>query len=350
MKKVLYIGWIGFGNLGDELLYHLFQDLSKKYLNEKQFKIIPSLPGVDIKKVEDYDIVVLGGGSLLLPGYIAVLKSALDLEKDVFIWGSGLDWIGEDQLKLMLEGKTPSFQQNFKDSDVELMVKTMSRIPMVGIRGPLTQKVMEMIGADPSNIEIIGDPGLLLKPPSVTLKKERIVAINWGTTYNRLYGQNEQAVEDALVQIARKLIQSGYKIWLYVVWGSDRGASKRLFERINDPDHVTYDPTVYTEDQLMTKLSRCTFSINFKLHANMMSLTAKVPCIALGYRFKVFDLFQSLGLEEYVVSTGSELLLLDLYERVHLIEKNSIKIVQQYQKCRQLYSQPLIKPFKTHFK
>jgi len=29
MKKVLYVGWIGFGNLGDELLWHVFKELSE---------------------------------------------------------------------------------------------------------------------------------------------------------------------------------------------------------------------------------------------------------------------------------------------------------------------------------
>ncbi|MFC5364930.1 polysaccharide pyruvyl transferase family protein [Peribacillus frigoritolerans] len=112
-------------------------------------------------------------------------------------------------------------------------------------------------------------------------------------------------MENALLQVSKKLIKSGYKILLYV-WGSDREASKRLYDKLNDPLNVTYDPSLYSEEELIEKLSVCSLSINFKLHANILSLAGNVPCIALGYRFKVFDLFQSLGLENLVVSTDSD--------------------------------------------
>ena len=81
MKKVLYIGWLGFNNLGDELMWEMFRELSEKYLDPTKYQVIPSLPGVNLKDLSPYDVVVLGGGSLIIPGYIDLLHQAVKERK-----------------------------------------------------------------------------------------------------------------------------------------------------------------------------------------------------------------------------------------------------------------------------
>lgn len=76
MRKILYVGWIGFNNLGDELMWRVFEQLSRKHLDVQQFQVIPSLPGVDLVDLSPYDTIVLGGGSLLVPGYVDVAHRA----------------------------------------------------------------------------------------------------------------------------------------------------------------------------------------------------------------------------------------------------------------------------------
>ncbi|PGY48502.1 polysaccharide pyruvyl transferase family protein [Priestia megaterium] len=345
MKKVLYIGWIGFGNLGDELLWHVFKELSEQYYSEDEIEITPSFPGVDFKNVDPYDTVVLGGGSLLLPGYLQVLQKAADLGKDILIWGSGMDWVEKEQLDKMLAGENISLRKLFTEKDGELMKDVFNRVSFAGIRGPLAKKALEAIGVDSEKIRIIGDPGLLLSANSVGDKKEKIIGVNWGTTYNRLYGGNELAVEDALASACKKLIQQGYKIAIYLVWGSDKASCQRLFDKINDPEHVVFDEKLYKEQELMTILSHYTMTINFKLHANILSLAAGVPCVALGYRFKVFDLAYSLGLEKCVVSPDSLTLEKDVLNRVAYIETNYEDILSQYKGSENLYKPYLIEPF-----
>ncbi|MFT4142498.1 MAG: polysaccharide pyruvyl transferase family protein [Bacillus sp. (in: firmicutes)] len=129
--------------------------------------------------------------------------------------------------------------------------------------------------------KVIGEPGILLNPPVTIRKKEKIVAINWGTTFNRLYGQDEAGIENELLQVSKKLIKLGYKILLYVVWGNGREASKRLYNKLDAPLNETYDSTLYSEKELIEKLASCRFSINFKLHANILSLAGNVPCMPL---------------------------------------------------------------------
>lgn len=350
MKKLLYIGWIGFNNLGDELLWNIFKDTCGKYLEKDQIEITPSVPGIDLKNLEKYDTVVLGGGSLLLPGYLQILQDALHKGKSVIIWGTGIDWIEKRNLDLLLNDKLDSLEQNFQQKDIDVLDEVIERALFVGVRGPLTKKAIEiMLGSEKAQkVEIIGDPGLLLHEPNLnsSYKKDKVIGINWGTTFNRLYGGNEKLVEDQLVETAKALIKSGYKILIYTVWADDNPSCERLFERIDDPENVTLDKNRYTEKELIEKLSRCKGTINFKLHANFLSFTANVPAIALGYRFKVFDAAASLGLQHLVVSTDSQQLTQELLERVEIIEKSETMIIEQYQSIKKKY-EPLLESLFT---
>ncbi len=345
MKRILYIGWIGFNNLGDELLWNIFRDTCAKYSELQHIELTPSFPGIDLKNLEKYDTVVLGGGSLLLPGYLQILQNAIHLGKTSIVWGSGLDWIAEDDLCLLVKGELTSLEKNFKPKDIEVLDEVIDKASFIGVRGPLTKKAIEiMLGSEKANkVQIIGDPGFLLKEPNHKnlCNKEKVVGINWGTTLNRLYGGNESYVEDQLVVTAKELIKLGYQIMIYVVWTNDKAHCQRLYEKINDPENVILDQTLYNEHQLMEKLSNCTVTINFKLHANFLSLTAGVPAIALGYRFKVFDYAALLGFQHLVVSTSSKPLAQYLLERVKMAEINGPSILERYHSNKNVY-EPLL--------
>ncbi|MDN4493189.1 polysaccharide pyruvyl transferase family protein [Ureibacillus aquaedulcis] len=350
MKKLLYIGWVGFNNLGDELLWNIFKETCGKYLNQDQIEMTPSVPGVDLKNLEKYDTVVLGGGSLLLPGYLQILQNALHKGKSVIIWGTGLDWIGKENLDLLLNDKLNSLEQNFKQKDIDVLDEVIEGALFVGVRGPLTKKAIEiMLGKEKADkVQIIGDPGLLLQKPdsNSSTQKDKVIGMNWGTTFNRLYGGNELLVEEQLVETAKALINSGYKIMIYIVWADDIPSCERLYDKINDPENVVLDKNLYTENELIEKLSRCTGTINFKLHANFLSFTADVPAIALGYRFKVFDFAASAGLQHLVVSTDSQQLAKELLERVEIIENSETAIIDQFHSIKKKF-EPLLESIFT---
>src|SRR5690625_744752 len=104
-KKILYIGWIGYRNLGDDLLWNIFESLGKKYFLSNQITVTPSFPSVNLQELETYDTVVLGGGSLIAPAYIKLLHKAIKMKKKVVIWGSGVDRIPETTLQAMRQGE-----------------------------------------------------------------------------------------------------------------------------------------------------------------------------------------------------------------------------------------------------
>ncbi|GMA66228.1 polysaccharide pyruvyl transferase family protein (plasmid) [Alicyclobacillus fastidiosus] len=347
MKKILYLGWIGFNNLGDELMVTMFQQLSLKYLNPNQYVIIPSVPGVDIQNLSSYDTVVMGGGSLLIPGYLDILYKAVEHQKQVIIWGSG-----HDRLDRFHIDATGSIQSDLSQENLDnrKSVATVIKNSLYcGVRGPLTFQYLQQVGAPMQNVNVSGDPGLLLTPDSSSFvqqtNKERWIGINWGTAYNRIYGQKELEVEDHLARTAKKLIKDGYKLHLFVVWGPDRAPCKRLYEKIGEPDKTVLDLELHDPAKLLNLIRHFMVTINFKLHANVVSAVANTPFVCLGYRFKSFDFGHSLGLGKYVVPTDSDTLTEDILKLVSDAQESHHEIIEKIRFCTQSVRRDLERPF-----
>lgn len=93
LKKVFYLGMIGFNDLGDDLLWNLFKKNSNEIFGKKQVSVTTSLPGVNITKFQKYDTLVLGGESIITPQYTRLLYKAINGGKNIGIWRSGIDRI-----------------------------------------------------------------------------------------------------------------------------------------------------------------------------------------------------------------------------------------------------------------
>lgn len=354
MKKILYLGWIGFRNLGDELMWDKFKELADQMLPSGEFSIIPSGRGVDIKNPDPYDMIVLGGGSLILPGYIQILHNALQRKKEVMIWGSGLDWLEKKRMKMLLQGKVPSYERLFADDYARRLAEVVEHAKFVGVRGPLTRSALNNVDIDMKKVEMSGDPGFLLNPSSspartygskMWKKDEKIIGLNWGTSYNKIYGKSELEVEEQLAKAAKEFIKQGYKIYMYWVWEPDRKHIFRLYEKIGDTQNVRTAPKLYNQYHLMNILKQCTFTINFKLHANVLSAVCNVPFIALGYRFKTFDFAASIDLQNYVISTDEQNLEQELLRRADEINTHLELIISKIMHYRESYEDKLKSPF-----
>lgn len=337
MKKVLYLGWIGFKNLGDELLWELFKHHFEQAYDAAEAELVPSVPGVQLKDMSEYDTVVLGGGSLLLPGYIDLAYQAYTAGKKVCVWGTGFDCM-HSPYTISSGWLEPAAASKLK----ELMEESV----YFGIRGPLTQKVLQASGVPVAPELISGDPAVLLsqpKHPAGSLPGK--IAINWGTTYNKLFGRNEPRVEDEVVSAAKGWIEQGWSIYLYPVWGPDRAPIQRLAEKIGDASKVEVEQELLGTEPLIERLTSCHFSVNFKLHANLLSYAADVPFIALGYRFKCFDFGESAGLGHYVISTGESDLAERLQKKADFLLEYRDDYIQKIRNHREQFSPRLTIPF-----
>ncbi|WP_332694838.1 polysaccharide pyruvyl transferase family protein [Halalkalibacter lacteus] len=337
-KKILYLGWLGFNNLGDELMWEIFREICKKEVDLTKVEIIPSNKRVDKNVFNGFDAVILGGGSLLVPNYIDLLYHAMKQHKKIIIWGSGVDWIEKPKL-IKIQNNKRVANHFFSPSVEEKLREIIKYASYVGVRGPLTYKVLSQMGVDMQKVEQSGDPGLLLKnnqnrsAPLINgwNSNENIIGVNWGTALNRIYGRNEQAVEKQLIKAINQLINQGYKIYIYNVWEEDVAVNKRLYQKLQHSNNVKWSPNLYHQDELLKLIKRFVFTINLKLHANVISACAGIPFIALGYRFKVFDFAKSIGLSKMVISTDSNMIDKEILKLAREIQRNKPQMIKRFE-------------------
>ena len=363
LKKVLYIGWIGYKNLGDELMFDLFKErflqLGEKYKLDTVNNEYRYLKNIN---VQPYDLVVLGGGSLLsggqqmvLPYIIDFLHQALLLNKKILIWGSGIDWAPKEFIERLEKNREIPLPVS---NDFKNKVKTVFEESVwAGVRGPLTYEILRRFGVS-EKLHISGDPGFLMNlqdirddekiVPDVRLTNhEKIVGVNWGTSYNNIYGKNEIAVENQLADALNQLTKQGYLVYLFTVWGADVESIQRLYHKLHDKESVIFDQKLYNHNELMSIMQHLTFTINFKLHASYISLAAQVPFVALGYRFKVFDFVKSVELDDYIISTDDQKLTEQLLHLEAEIGKHRETIVNKMKGYQSLYTDRVNLPFEN---
>ncbi|MBS2967892.1 polysaccharide pyruvyl transferase family protein [Metabacillus sp. KIGAM252] len=353
MKRILYIGWLGYKNLGDELMFDLFKEQFSSLGEGYKLDAVNNEPVyLDRYPLDSYDLIVLGGGSILSgpqhfiqPSLINTLHKAVRSDKKVMIWGSGIDWVPKPLHAALQEKREWKFtgHEDLYRKTKEVFEKAI----WAGVRGPLTEGLLKNLGVSPEKIHVSGDPGFLLKKAEEDFTKpvQKIIGVNWGTTYNMLYGNDENKVEDQLAAALKGFIKKGYKVYLYTVWSVDLPAAERLYEKINEREDVVLDKHLYHQDELISLLEDFSFTINFKLHPNFLSLAAHVPFAALGYRFKVFDFVKSIDLEELVISTDSNDITAELAKAELYISQNRDRIVEKMKFWQAYYRYQMTKPF-----
>lgn len=357
MKHVLYIGWIGYNNLGDELMFECFKkeffklgDTYKLDLvnNEKRY--------LDNAALQNYDLIVLGGGSILSgaahpiqPYIIETLYQALQMNKKVMIWGSGIDWVPKEYLSN--RQNTALITSNLTDTFYKKLNMVFHKSVWSGVRGPLTKQLLQDAGVI-NEVKVSGDPAFLLSnsldadPFSDTFSSnDKVIGVNWGTSFHNIYGRDEITLANQFATALNQLISHGYKIYFYLMWGADLEPTRQLASKLNDASSYQVDENVYTAADSIALIKHFTFTINFKLHANYLSLAAEIPFIALGYRFKIFDFVRSVGLEQMAIATDElelERRIMDLKEKINSEYK---ELVNTMAKKQQFYRIQLLEPF-----
>ncbi len=347
MNKILYLGWVGRKNLGDDLMLNVFKSIMSRENDNKEIQIIPSFPEINLNNIDNYDIIVLGGGSLILEdGFINTLYKATKKNKKIFIWGSGVDNRTSNLSVEKSISKHKCIHNNvIKKEFINKLIEVLLNSNFIGVRGPLTFKFLKDIGINKDRIDIIGDPGFMLeyKAKDNLSRNNKIIGLNWGNSNNVIYGQNEIEVENQLVKAIHILINMGYKIYIYTVWDKDIKHNERIYKKIDDKTNVVLSTELYTENELMERIANFDLTINFKLHSNLISLACDVPFIPLGYRLKVYDFAQSIKLGNIVVDTASKEIKENIINNVEYIVKNRDFLISNYNIYKHLYRKKLIK-------
>lgn len=352
--KLLYIGYLGFNNIGDEVCYESFVQSVNRWSNVVE-KVIP----YDIKEnkgirhllsSESIDAVILGGGSLFQGDiFLSLAEEAVNLGLPIYSYGTGIDYLTEDTIQDFINGKSFEAQTFFNNRriDTKRIKSLVDAFTYTGIRGPLTLQFLKGLSPVRSSIEIIGDSGFIYAPEIdnyimdnyLNDTKNPLVAVNWGTTYNKLFGFNEDRLEEQLLESCLYLISKGYHIVIYPMWDKDIQSCRKLYSRLNNNEQVTLIPEVCNSSQVYSFLSKCHFSINLKLHANILSAAAITPFIQLAYRSKGFDFALSINQVDNTLYTHSTDILITVKEKEKNITRYRKKYTKVLNKEKEKYTQ-----------
>ncbi|TDX52356.1 polysaccharide pyruvyl transferase family protein [Orenia marismortui] len=330
--KALYIGWLGHKNVGDDFLVDIFrQQLS---LNNINWDIDKTLANSSIGDLREYDLIILGGGSLLtVPYYIELCLKASKLGIPYVIWGTGVDNRDKGISTKIYEDLVVNKVK--KGSKVIRLDEVVEKANLIGVRGNITKAILNNDKA-----KVIGDPGIsfskfISELPTVKEIEEfcsdqkDIVVVNWGTSYNNIFGKSEAEVEKELERAVREILNQGYKVIVYPIWSEDIKVIKSFVDKFENSNIMAINQ-VYDADEIAAMIDKAKFTINLKLHANIISMTRMKPFISLAYGLKCYDFAQSIDSMELIIPTD-EVTQDRILDKVVHIKQNYEQIQNKFQ-------------------
>lgn len=279
--KGYYLGWVGHGNLGDEVMFKA----AKSQLDWVSWNIYYGAKAekvkTEIKTDKNHTFCgILGGGTLINSGVgwlTQYCSLSMSLYKVIPVFGTGVAdpefWTG---------------RQGWKDHR-NSWTEVLKQLDRVGVRGPRSVELLNEVGLN--NVKMVGDPAILFainRDPKRQLGGK--VVVNVGTALGNMWG-GESNIISTTVKLVHSIQKLGHKVILVSVWGDD---TKTLIEIASKCKGVDIFETkdfgaFYAVTQDADAL------IGMKLHAQILSCCYNIPTIFLEYMPKCRDFAESLG-------------------------------------------------------
>ncbi len=287
--SVGYIGFLGRGNLGDEVMFAAIQGILsgvrlEPFCGRRREWLLERL-GQSGGRC--FGRVVLGGGTLINVGYLPIVRLALDMGIATSSFGTGVGSCGF--------GAPPH-------EDLTAWVPVLRRFAGLGVRGPRSAAALRALGLD--GVEVIGDPALALTPPSL-----RPVA---GDGYYLLSvalpdaGAPDFPVEALVRELAslvRRLERLGWAPVPVALAPGDDEAVRQVLARAGLSLGAARLLTSHAA--FCAAAEPCAFAVGVRLHSAVLACTLGLPPVLIAYRSKCQDFMESMGLERWMVDPDS---------------------------------------------
>lgn len=339
-NESIYIGFVGYGNLGDELLYSSIQTL---FSETTKLYIPPQSEPLDILISENhFNSIMLGGGTLIkAPSmHLARLETLLKQKPNIplIIFGTG---VGDSEMWEIF-----GFETNKQG-----WCNIIEQSDFIGVRGPLSKQFLEEWGVK-KDIKVVGDPALLFAQDSIVSKqKSKKIGINLGLSLWKeelIKGQNPQKVMDFGIKLLQYLHQENWEMNFFPMCVEDRDFMIEIIKQtdIREPKIHSFNAV---PDSLFPALEEQDVFIGLKLHSVVLASCVYTPAIMLEYRTKCRDFMCSINREDWTFSTDNLALdtiipsLLTLYDNIDEQQKMIFNAVQEKKNLLEIYAKEVKK-------
>lgn len=290
-RRLLYVGWLGHFNMGDEIMYLAHRSAFPEYCLVKEVPRPNRLALLDaLTPHRLLEAVMLGGrtliGSSRYRNALARVFSVYDT-LPAFMLGTGVE--------------DPSFHtadQPRGSHELRQWEQILPRFHKIAVRGPHSQAILAEHGLQ---AEVVGDPALLLADdePSHDFV-ERLIGVNLGG-FKTLWGNNPELVLEQMIGFLRRMIRRGWTIRFIPVSPQDMPYVCEAARQIGSAVQVFGNYTC--AESLFKAIRECHVFIGQKLHSVVFSSAVYVPCLMLEYQPKCADFQASLNREAFTVRT-----------------------------------------------
>jgi polysaccharide pyruvyl transferase WcaK-like protein len=323
-----YIGWLGYKNFGDEVIYEAFNKLfpQLKILLYTDYKRVDSIELIlyrkFIKRQNFYNFVFLGGGTLINRQlYLDWFQHALERGHQGIVFGTGVC--------------DPSFwsEQRPDINYTQMMadwVAVLQKVTYVSVRGPKSARILESHGI--SQPKVIGDPALsACTPRSPNSPKNRRLAINLGS-HGFIWGSQEK-INEVIAKLAKYFLRNGWQVEFIPMHPIDFQIGLDMIQRF-DLHEVSIWKDFQNIDETINRIKTYDILVGQRLHSVVIACGCGVPAIALEYQPKCSDFMESIEMQKFSVKTD-DLELDKLLSLMNDIDKNYTEHCEQLiSKCK----------------
>lgn len=277
--SIHYTGWIGHGNLGDELLLQATQALF-----EPRRVVCPpsiSLPVIrNLIEKKHHQLAILGGGTQI--GDLSPVKRFREVlarsEKGIVL-GAGVT--------PSISGPIPGWLCAWGE--------VLRSLTYVGVRGLESAATLRRVDVQ---AEVLGDPVCYFaKPGDYWQPQGRKIGVNVGHSNGHVYG-SEERFQQVMVDTVSSLIKEGFEIEFFCVWLDDIAVTQSVAARCGI-ERPTIHETYYRAEDFQERVKFMNAFIGIKLHAVALATCTNVPSIMIEYRPKCLEYMKSIDAEQY---------------------------------------------------
>lgn len=300
MVQVLFSGYYGFGNAGDEaILYSMVQTFralapeveiavlshdpaaTEKWLSVKA--VNRWRPGEVVQAIRRADLFISGGGSLLqdvtgprsLLYYLGVLETARLLRRPRMIYAQGMGPLQRDWAR-------------------RLTAKVLDRVQLITLRDSYSRAFLQGLGVRRPVIKVTADPVLGMDMSSFDLQVGQKKLCQLGLEENRKplagmsvrFGPFLEGAAEALARMADELVSQGWEVvFLPFHFPRDVEAGYQVQRLMQAPSVLIKERL--TLEELVGIISCLDLLVGMRLHALILAAVLRVPFLGLSYDPKV---------------------------------------------------------------